>query len=120
MTRILPAGSRSCRGSRPRAAAHQRTSGRSHSKWTDPSTITSPTARSRTQISPGIHGAARQTIHHNHSPPPLTRARIQISDSAFDAFSNQLTALADGYVAGVLNVSIDKNEAFEPRTLVNV
>jgi hypothetical protein len=82
MTSTLPAGSRKCRGSRPTAAAHQRPSGRSHSNRTDPSTITSPTLTgSRTQIRPGIHGAQRQTTHHNHSPPPLTRARVQISST---------------------------------------
>jgi len=35
----------------------------------DRSTITSPTIESRTQISPGIHGARHHTINHNHSPP---------------------------------------------------
>ena len=81
----LPAGSRSYRGSHPRVAAHQRPSGRSHSARNDRSTITSPTTttRSRTQISPGIHGAIQDTTTHNHSPPQaLTRARVQISDSA--------------------------------------
>ena len=81
MTSTLPASSRSFRGSRPRAAAHQRPSGRSHSTRTDRSTITSPTPRSRTQISPGIHGAQRLTTDHNHSPPPFTEAPVQISDS---------------------------------------
>ena len=79
----LPASSRKCRGSRPAAAAHQRPSGRSHSTRTDPSTITSPTmTRSRTQISPGIHGASTSPTHHNHSPPRhLTRAPVQISST---------------------------------------
>jgi len=66
----LPASSRSCCGSHPRVAAHQRPSGRSHSTRTDRSTITSPTTRSRTQISPGIHGATQHPNNHNHSPPP--------------------------------------------------
>jgi transposase len=71
MTFTLPAGSRSYRGSHTsEVAAHQRPSGRSHSTRTDRSTITSPThARSRTQISPGIHGDDRHPDHHNHSPP---------------------------------------------------
>ena len=80
----LPASSRSCCGSHPRVAAHQRPSGRSHSARNDRSTITSPTVettRSRTQISPGIHGAIPDPTHHNHSPPALTRAHVQISSS---------------------------------------
>src|SRR4051794_6114966 len=80
----LPAGSRSFRGSHPQpVAAHQRPSGRSHSTRNDRSTITSPTpTRSRTQISPGTHGATQPPTHHNHSPPPLTPAPIQIGNSA--------------------------------------
>jgi hypothetical protein len=83
MTSTLPASSRSFRGSRPRTAAHQRPSGRSQSTRTDPSTITSPTrTRSRTQISPGIHGATLHPDHHDRSPPELlTRAPVQISAS---------------------------------------
>jgi hypothetical protein len=83
MTSTLPASSRSFRGSRPRAAAHQRPSGRSHSTRTDPSTITSPTqTRSRTQISPGIHGAVQHPDYHDRSPPePLTPGPVQISGS---------------------------------------
>src|SRR3954467_15005561 len=79
----LPAGSRSFRGSHPTpVAAHQRPSGRSHSPRNDRSTITSPTpTRSRTQISPGIHGATQHPNNHNHSPPPLTPAPVQISES---------------------------------------
>src|SRR4051812_18919413 len=85
MTSTLPAGSRKCPGSRPTAAAHQRPSGRSHSTRTDPSTITSPTLTgSRTQIRPGIHGAQRQTTHHNHSPPHLTPAPVQIRGTDVD------------------------------------
>ena len=83
MTSTLPASSRRCCGSRPRAAAQQRPSGRSHSTRTDPSTITSPTPTgSRTQISPGIHGADQHPNDHNHSPPRhLTRAPVQISST---------------------------------------
>ena len=70
MTSTLPASSRKCCGSRPRAAAHQRPSGRSHSTRNDPSTITSPTLTgSRTQISPGIHGADQR------QPPTTTTPR---------------------------------------------
>jgi hypothetical protein len=80
MAHTLPASSRSYRGSHPeQVAAHQRPSGRSHSTRTDRSTITSPTpTRSRTQISPGIHGD-QHPDHHNHSPPTLTQAPVQIS-----------------------------------------
>src|SRR3954453_7644426 len=78
----LPASSLSFRGSHPWEAAHQRPSGPSHSTRTDRSTITSPTQpRSRTQISPGIHGAIPDPTPHNHSPPALTRAHVQISTS---------------------------------------
>jgi hypothetical protein len=82
MADTLPASRRSYRGSHPdQAAAHQRPSGRSHSTRTDRSTITSATpTRSRTQISPGIHGD-QHPDHHNHSPPTLTQAPVQISDS---------------------------------------
>jgi hypothetical protein len=83
MRTTLPTSSRSCCGSRSRAAAHQRPSGRSHPTRTDPSTIPSPTTRSRTQIRPGIHGARRHATERNHSPPhDLTHAPAQISSSA--------------------------------------
>src|SRR2546423_1517175 len=81
MITTLPTSSRKCRGSHPRVEAHQRPSGRSHSTRTDRSTITSPTTRSRTQISPGIHGAIDDPTEHNHSPPGLTEAPVQISDT---------------------------------------
>jgi hypothetical protein len=83
MAHTLAASSRSYRGSHPdQVAAHQRPSGRSHSTRTDPSTITSPTpTRSRTQISPGIHGDQQHPDHHNHSPPNLTPTPVQISAS---------------------------------------
>ena len=66
---------------RPRAAVHQRPSGRSRSPRIDPSTITSPTPGSSTQISPGVRGTIGPTPPHNHSPPDLTEARVQISGS---------------------------------------
>jgi hypothetical protein len=71
MTASLPARSRNCRDSRPRAAVHQRPSGRSRSPRIDPSTITSPTPQSSTQISPGVRGTIGTTPPHNHSPPRL-------------------------------------------------
>jgi hypothetical protein len=52
MTASLPASSRNCRDSRPRAAVHQRPSSRSRPPRNDPSTITSPATRPSTQISP--------------------------------------------------------------------
>jgi hypothetical protein len=83
MRATLPTSSRSCCGSHPSVAAHQRPSGRSHPTGTDPSTITSPTTTSRTQIRPGIHRARRDTTEHNRSPPQsLTDAPAQISSSA--------------------------------------
>jgi hypothetical protein len=85
MAPSLPASSRSFRDTRPRAAVHQRPSGRSRSPRNDPSTITSPAKRPSTQISPGIRGTNKPTrpaTPHNHSPPSLTEAPIQISNSA--------------------------------------
>ena len=63
----LPASSRSCCGSRPRAAAHQRPSGRSHSTRTDPSTITSPTHQVADPDKPGHPRSAAP----DHPPQPL-------------------------------------------------
>src|SRR2546422_10302013 len=59
-------------GSRLRAATHERPSGRGRPTRIDPSTITSPTTRSRTQISPGVRGriATTDPPPRNHSPPP--------------------------------------------------
>jgi catechol 2,3-dioxygenase-like lactoylglutathione lyase family enzyme len=61
-----PALRTSFRGSRPRAAAHQRPSGRSHSTRTDPSIITSPTLqvdfdvrRQDLQVDSVVRGQAR-------------------------------------------------------------
>jgi hypothetical protein len=73
MATTLPVSSRSFRDSRPRAAIHQRPSGRSRSPRIDPSTITSPAPRPSTQISPGPRGTTGTTPPHNHSPPPLER-----------------------------------------------
>src|SRR4051794_16888924 len=78
----LPAGSRSFRDTRPRAAVDQRPSGRSRSPRIDPSTITSPAHGPWTQISPGARGAIEPTTPHNHSPPDFAEARVQISGSA--------------------------------------
>jgi hypothetical protein len=77
LPRFRPAPGKCC-GSRHPAATRQRPSGRSHSTRTDRSTITSPTTRSRTQISPGIHGADQPTTERNHSPPRrLTEAQFR-------------------------------------------
>jgi hypothetical protein len=62
MAHTLAACSRNDDGSRLRAVTHRRPSGRSRPTRTDPSTITSPTIRSRTQISPGVRGGI--------APPP--------------------------------------------------
>ena len=76
----LPTSSLKPCGSHASVAAQQRPSGRSRSTRNDRSTITSPTTRSRTQISPGIRGANHDPINHNHSPPSLDEgAPVQIS-----------------------------------------
>jgi len=85
MTASLPASSRSDCDSRRPAAVHQRPSGRSRSPRIDRSTITSPATRPRTQIRPGVRGTIGPppaTALHNHSPPHLTEAPVQISDHA--------------------------------------
>jgi hypothetical protein len=82
MAQTLVACSRNDEGSRPRAATHERPSGRSRSPRIDRSTITSPTTRSRTQISPGVRGATPNTYQQprNHSPPPTgSTALLQIN-----------------------------------------
>jgi hypothetical protein len=84
MTASLPAGSRKCCDTRPPAAVPKRSSGRSRSPRIDRSTITSPATRPRTQISPGARGTTTPTATaelHNHSPPTLTTAPVQISSS---------------------------------------
>jgi hypothetical protein len=76
------ARSRNDDGSRPRAATRQRPSGRSRPQRIDPSTITSPTARSCTQISPGVRGrigSSPTRPTRNHSPPLDSAALLQIS-----------------------------------------
>ena len=80
----LPASSRSFRGSHPHGGGPPKTERPESLHRNDRSTITSPTTttRSRTQISPGIHGAIPNPTTHNRSPPALTRARVQISASA--------------------------------------
>jgi hypothetical protein len=87
----LPAGSRKCCDTRPRAAVPKRPSGRSRSPRIDRSTridgstITSPATRPRTQISPGARGTTAPTATtepHNHSPPTLTTAPVQISSTS--------------------------------------
>jgi hypothetical protein len=77
MATTLPASSRNSRDPRPRAALQRGPSGRSRPPRNDPSTITSPAARPRTQISPGARRtitATKTTPHHQRSPPRLTEA----------------------------------------------
>jgi len=83
MATQLPASSRNCCDSRPTTAVHQRPSGRSRSPRIDPPTITSPALGPSTQISPGARGTIRPNPGrvHNHSPPHLTQAPVQISSS---------------------------------------
>jgi hypothetical protein len=84
MTPKLPASSHKCCDTRPPAAVPKRPSGRSRSPRIDRSTITSPATRPWTQISPGARGttAPTTTAHpHNHSPPTLTTAPVQISST---------------------------------------
>src|SRR3954451_3951411 len=65
------------------AALPKRPSGRSRLPRSDPSTISSPPTTPRTQIRPGVRGAIRSTdIPHNHSPPTLTNAPIQIRSTS--------------------------------------
>jgi hypothetical protein len=84
MAHTFAACSRNDDGSRLRAATHRRASGRGRPQRTDPSTITSPASRPRTQISPGVRGRIGQRNRRparNHSPPgPVDReALLQIS-----------------------------------------
>src|SRR6266508_5578401 len=84
MAHTLAACSRNDDGSRPRAVTHRRPSGRSRPTRIDPSTITSPTVRSRTQISPGVRGGIAPSPHQsggNRSPPARLQreALLQIS-----------------------------------------
>jgi hypothetical protein len=84
MTPKLPAGSHKCCDTRPQAAIPKRPSGRSRSPRIDRATITSPATRPSTQISPGARGTTALTTTaelHNHSPPTLTTAPVQISST---------------------------------------
>jgi hypothetical protein len=79
-----PAGSQKCCDTRPPAAVPKRPSGRSRSPRIDRSTITSPASRPRTQIRPGARGTTAPTATaepHNHSPPTLTTAPVQIGST---------------------------------------
>jgi hypothetical protein len=83
MTPTLPAGSRMCRESRPtRAALLTRPSGRSRLLRNDPSTISSPARAAADPDKPGRPRSDRQPQPHNHSPPALTRAQVQISSTS--------------------------------------
>src|SRR3954454_15822861 len=78
MTPRLPASSRKCRETRPtRAALLKRPSGRSRLLRNDPSTISSPATTAADPDKPGRPRSDRNP--HNHSPPDLTSARVQIS-----------------------------------------
>src|SRR4051812_5016620 len=80
MTPRLPASSRKCRETRlTRAALLKRPSGRSRLLRNDPSTISSPATTAADPDKPGRPRSDRQP--HNHSPPALTTARVQISMS---------------------------------------
>jgi hypothetical protein len=90
MVLTLPAGSRT----RPEAAAHKRPSGRSRSLRIDPSIITSPTPRSRTQISPGVREAIGRTgpaPPHNHSPRSRRKAHASDEPAGVVTASGTLT-----------------------------
>ena len=94
----LPASSRNPAGSRVRAAAHERLSGRSRSLRVDRSTIKSPTPGPGpcTQIRQGVRGAitigSRPT--RNHSPPraqsPMVRRRHDVQIRRGPPSSGQL------------------------------
>src|SRR3954454_12599009 len=74
----LPTRSQKCRETRPSwAALLTRLSGRSRLLRNDPSTISSPAPAAADPDKPGRPRSDRQP--HNHSPPDLTRARVQIS-----------------------------------------
>jgi len=73
MAPTLPACSRTARDPRPPAAVPKTPSGRSRPSRIDPSTITSPTPRSWTQVTPGVRQAIGLDLAgtiRNHSPPP--------------------------------------------------
>src|SRR3954453_11946990 len=78
MTPTLPASSHRCRETRPPwAALLKRPSGRSRLLRNDPSTISSPATAAADPDKPGRPRSDRRT--HNHSPPALTSAQVQIS-----------------------------------------
>src|SRR3954453_4160491 len=82
MTLTLPASSHKCRETRPpRTALPRRLSGRSRLLRNDPSTITSPAPTAADPDKPGRPRSDRHRQPHNHSPPALTRARVQITTS---------------------------------------
>src|SRR3954454_19979329 len=81
MTPTLSASSQKCRETRPaRAALLKRPSGRSRLLRNDPSTISSPATPAADPDKPGRPRSDRQP--NNHSPPDLTSARVQISDTS--------------------------------------
>ena len=58
----------------------KRPSGRSRLLRNDPSTISSPAPTAADPDKPGRPRSDRHRQPHNHSPPALTRARVQIND----------------------------------------
>src|SRR4051794_28026291 len=81
MTPTLSASSQKCRETRPaRAALLKRPSGRSRLLRNDPSTISSPATPAADPDKPGRPRSDRQP--NNHSPPALTSARVQISNTS--------------------------------------
>jgi hypothetical protein len=103
MTPKLPASSHKCCDTRPPAAVPKRPSGRSRSPRIDRSTITSPATRPWTQISPGARGTTAPTASanpHNHSPPPLTTAPVQISSTPDARYCKSSEASSDPRPAG--------------------
>src|SRR6266487_1749292 len=74
MAHTLAAGSPNDDGSRPRAVTHRRPSGRRRPTRLDPSTITPPTDRSRTQRGPGGRGGIAPPPHPGSNRAPPARA----------------------------------------------
>jgi hypothetical protein len=90
MLSTLPTGSHKCRETRSaRAALLTRLSGRSRLPRNDPSTISSPATSAADPDKPGRPRSDRQP--RNHSPPALTRTRVQISDTVASQDSGCLT-----------------------------
>src|SRR3954469_6594648 len=104
MTLTLPASSHKCRETRPpRTALPRRLSGRSRLLRNDPSTITSPAPTAADPDKPGRPRSDRHRQPHNHSPPALTRARVQINDIVASR-DGDISARAEPVRAGIEGV----------------